>query len=572
MSVLQFCCLPACGLYNPWVLGVSADGYKCDEIVSPDRTALYIGTDFGLTTYASFTDDGDPCKYSGIAPYQRDLSDNHPTWVNYSGTCDQFPAAINYCCCATGSECTPSQSGDQCEWFANDYNIPGVYFTAFNLLCLKTGVDVASRTVEETEYMDCCTTFFTETNCGEVACGCDLLYGNTTCNRSKMAYSFGDICDEVSGSCPDNAGYKYISGEPVLTTYYSFDDAVTANVLDANDPVGVYKKALIFTSLTGDTFTARMLLHDHIVDDTYDIQTYPGILTGYALSQGGVPDDDVSTPWGDFPDGPYSPNNATGYQPWVTITLTMTSGTYNGLTYTYHGYGTAQQFQIWAKSNWDPVINDVVSVTGSPNYWLGLRISPLALDTTTGQYTPFHEYRRIMTRVTTQGGIAGWMPDNSDDWILFSAEDTEVVWSARLRQFYTWSTYTEMIDIRAHGMSLDLITSNGGCCNFEHCTRTRSWYGVTATDAGIAPCTVTNPLIDGSGACGSGGVETHTHTDFCFASKCAASQQALTYEGHVTGTTRSTCFPSQYNVPMSYDFVQDVNDFSSYYSACIILP
>jgi hypothetical protein len=31
MSVLQFCCLPACGLYNPWVLGVSADGYKCDE-------------------------------------------------------------------------------------------------------------------------------------------------------------------------------------------------------------------------------------------------------------------------------------------------------------------------------------------------------------------------------------------------------------------------------------------------------------------------------------------------------------------------------------------------------------
>ena len=571
MSVLQFCCLPACGLYNPWVLGVSADGYKCDEIVSPDRTALYIGTDFGLTTYASFTDgtpNQDPCQYSGFAPWNRALADIDPTQVNYSSDCDAYPAAVNYCCCSTNNECDPAVSG-QCEWFANDDNFPGSYFTPFNLLCLKTGVDIASQTVEEDEYISCCTTFFTEANCGEVACGCDQLYGNTTCNRSKLAYSFGEICDEVSGSCPDNAGYKYISGEPVLTTYYSFDDAVTANVLDANDPVGIYKKALIFTSLTGDTFTARMLLHDHIVDDTYDIQTYPGILAGFALSQGGVPDDDVSTPWGDFPDGPYSPLNATGYQPWVTITLTMTSGTYNGLTYTYHGYGTAQQFQIWAKSNWNPVINDVVSVTGSPNYWMGLRISPLALDTTTGQYTPFHEYRRIMTRITQTGGIAGWMPDNSDDWILFSAEDTEVVWSARLRQFYTWQTYTEMTDIRAHGMSVDLIISNGGCCNFEHCTRTRSWYGVTGSDPLVAPCTVTNPLIDGSGSCGIYGT---THTDFCFPSKCAVNQQAVNYTGYVTGTTRSTCFPSQYNKPMDYDFVQDINDFSSLNSACIILP
>lgn len=562
MSVLQFCCLPPCGLYNPWVLGVSADGYKCDEIASPDRTALYIGTDFGLTTYASFTDDGDPCKYSGIAPYQRDLSENHPTWVNYSDTCDQFPAAINYCCCATGSDCTPSQGGDQCEWFANDYNIPGVYFTAFNLLCLKTGVDVASRTVEETEYVDCCETFFTEANCGEVACGCDLLYGNTTCNRSKMAYSFGDICDET-GSCPDNAGYKYLSGEPVLTTYYGFDAAVAAEVLDSNDPVGVYRKALIFESLTSDTFTARMLLHDHYVDPVNDpISPGIGLLQGYL---GSPPDDDSAL----FPNGPYSPLNAGGgYQPWCTITLTMTSGTYNGVTYTYNGYGTAQQFQIWAQTNWAPVANGVVQITGSPNYWMGLRVPPAALNTVTGQYTPIHEYRRLMTRQVT----FGYMPDNSDDWLLNSTSPTEVIWTARLRQFYTWSTYTEMIDRRVHGMSLDLITSNLGCCNFEHCTRTRSWYGVTATDAEIAPCTVTNPLIDGSGACGSGGVETHTHTDFCFASKCAASQQALTYEGHVTGTTRSTCFPSQYNVPMSYDFVQDVNDFSSYYSACIILP
>ena len=577
MSVLQFCCLPACGLYNPWVLGVSADGYKCDEIVSPDRTALYIGTDFGLTTYASFTDgtpNQNPCQYSGIKPWQRDLSDLFPTAVDYSDDCLEYPAGVNYCCCGTNSECTPAQGATQCQWFANDNKYPGSYFPAFNLLCLKTGIDIASQTVEETNYTDCCgSVFMQEINCGEVACGCDLLYGNTTCNRSKIAYTFGDPCPS-GGPCPPYVGYQYFTDEPLLTTYYSFDDAVTANVLDANDPVGVYKKALIFTSLTGDTFTARMLLHDHLVDEVNDIIDYTGILAGFALSQGGVPDDDVSTPWGDFPDGPYSPNNAGGgYLPWVTITLTMTSGTYNGLTYTYHGYGTAQQFQIWAKSNWDPVINDVVSVTGSPNYWMGLRISPLALDTTTGQYTPFHEYRRIMTRVTTQGGIPGWMPDNSDDWILFSTEDTEVVWSARLRQFYTWEVYTTMQDVAVHGMSIELLrVATGTCCDFDHCTRTRIWWGVTGADAETAPCTVTNPLIEIAGTCGSEGAPYITHRDDCESQNCAAVQQAISYDGYCRGTTRSTCFPSQYNKPMSYDFVQDPNTFECSDSACIDLP
>ncbi len=571
MSVLQFCCLPSCGLYNPWTLGVSGDGYSCDPPKSV-RTTLSIGTDFGQTTYASFTDgtpNQNPCQYSGISPWNRALADIDPTQVNYSGTCDAFPSAVNYCCCATNSDCTPSQGGDQCEWFANDENFPGSYFTGFNLLCLKTGIDIASQTVEETAYTDCCTTFFTEANCGEVACGCDLLYGNTTCNRSKTAYSFGDICDNT-GSCPDNAGYAYISGEPVLTTYYGFDAAVNANVIDANDPLGVYEKALSFDSITGDTFTARMLLYDHLVDIVNDIIDYPGILSGYAASLGVPPDDDVTTAWGNFPNGPYSPLNAGGgYEPWVTITLTMTSGTYNGITYTYHGYGTAQQFQVWAQTNWDPVLNNVVLVTGSPNYWLGLRISSHALDTATGQYTPFHEYRRLITRQVTTGVIPGWMPDNSDDFLLDSTTSTQVIWTARLRQFYTWQTLTTMTDRRVHGMSLDLIISNGDCCNFEHCTRTRSWYGVTGSDPLVAPCTVTNPLIDGSGSCGIYGT---THTDFCFASKCAASQQAITYAGYVTGTTRSTCFPSQYNVAMNYDFVQDINDFSSNYSACIILP
>ena len=568
MSVLQFCCLPPCGLYNPWTLGVSGDGYKCDQPVSPGPSILAIGTDFGLTTYASFTDgtpNQNPCQYSGISPWNRALADIDPTQVNYSSTCDAFPSAVNYCCCSTNNDCVPSQGGDQCEWFANDENFPGSYFTEFNLLCLKTGVDVASQTVEETEYTDCCTTFFTEANCGEVACSCELLYGNTTCNRSKTAYSFGDICDNT-GSCPDNAGYAYISGEPVLTTYYGFDAAVTAEVIDANDPLGVYEKALIFESLTGDTFTARMLLYDHLVDIVNDIIDYPGILSGYAASLGVPPDDDVTTAWGNFPNGPYSPLNAGGgYEPWVTITLTMTSGTYNGNTYTYHGYGTAQQFQVWAQTNWPPVANNVVLIVGSPNYWLGLRISSHALDTATGQYTPFHEYRRLVTRQIT----LGYMPDNSDDFLLDSTTDTQVIWTARLRQFYTWETYTTMTDIRAHGMSLDNIVSNGGCCNFEHCTRTRSWYGVTGSDPLVAPCTVTNPLIDASGSCGIYGT---THTDFCFPSKCAVSEQAVFYQGYVTGTTRSTCFPSQYNKPMDYDFVQDINDFSSLNSACIILP
>ena len=575
MSVLQFCCLPACGLYNPWVLGVSADGYKCDEIVSTDRTALYIGTDFGLTPYASFCDGSpgcDPCEFHGIAPWDRALSDTFPTYVEYSTDRYEFPSAVNYCWCTVSEGCDPPHGGTQCEWFANDNDYAGSWFPLFNLLCTKTGIDIASQTVEEENYIACCGSWFGEENCGEVACGCDLLYGNTTCNRSKIAYTFGEGCD-VENPCPPNVDYQYYTDAPTLTTYYGFQKAVDDGVLDQNDPVGEYKKALVFDSITGDEFTARMLLHDHIVDDTYDIQTYPGILTGYALSQGGVPDDDVSTPWGNFPDGPYSPLNATGYQPWVTITLTMTTGTYSGITYTYHGYGTAQQFAIWAKSNWDPVINDVVLVTGSPNYWMGLRISPLALDTTTGQYTPFHEYRRIMTRITQTGGIPGWMPDNSDDWLLNSTSDTQVIWTARLRQFYTWRVYTTMQDIRAHGMSIQNIGAvDGSCCNFDHCYRHLVWYGVTATDAFVAPCVIINPLIEILGTCGTLGVPFTEHRDDCVESKCGVSQFEVTYEGTLTGYTQSTCFPSQYNKPMDYDYTQNPNEFDGSNTDCIILP
>ena len=575
MSVLAFCCLPPCGLYNPWIMGVSGDGYKCDETPSPGRTTLDIGTDFGLTTYASF-DDGtpgaDPCMFNGIRPWSRDLADIDPTAIEYTDTCDAYPAGVNYCCCGTNSDCTPAQGGSQCNWYANDNKYPGSYFTEFNLLCLKTGIDIASQTVEEDNYIACCgSVFMGELNCGEVACGCDQLYGNTTCNRSKIAYTFGDGCAS-GGPCPPYVEYQYFTDEPVLASYYGFQKAVDADAIDEDDQLGVYKKALLFVSLTSDTFTARMLLHDHIVDDTYDIQNYPGILSGYQ-GVGGVPDDDVTTIWGNFPNGPYSPMNATGYQPWVTITLTMTSGTYNNLTYTYHGYGTAQQFQIWAQSNWDPVINGVVEVTGSPNYWLGLRISPHALNTVTGQYTPFHEYRRLVTRFTTDGPIPGWMPDNSDDFKLASTTNLEVLWTARHRQFYTWLVYTTMQDVRAHGLSLELLrVATGTCCDFDHCTRTRVWWGVTGADAAVAPCTVTNPLIETAGTCGSEGAPFNTHTDTCDSANCAVAQNAIGYEGYCRGYTQSTCFPSWYNKPMDYDFVQDPNTFNCSDSACIDLP
>lgn len=564
MSVLQFCCLPPCVLYNPWVKGVSGDGYSCN---SPkyNRTTLSIGTDFGLTTYASFTDGSpgaNPCQYSGIGPWQRDISDTFPTAIDYTDYCDEFPAGVNYCCCGTNSLCTPAQGGTQCEWFANDNKYPGSYFTDFNLLCLKTGVDIASQTVEETNYTDCCgSIYFGEANCGEVACGCDLLYGNTTCNRSKIAYTFGDPCIS-GGPCPPYVGYQYFTDEPVLTTYYGFDAAEAAGVIDVNDPLGVYQEALVFESLTGDTFTARMLLHDHYVDPVNDpISPGIGLLQGFF---GLPPDDDAAS----FPNGPYSPQ-AGGFFPWVSITLTMTSGAYNGITYTYEGYGTAQQFQIWAQTNWPPVANNVVSIVGSPDYWLGLRISEFALNTTTGLYTPFHEYRRIMTRNVT----LGYMPDNSDDFTLFSTTTTKVVWKARLRQFYTWRVYTTMQDVRVHGMSIEALrVVTGTCCDFDHCTRERIWWGVTGADAVTAPCTVTNPLIEITGTCGSEGSPYITHRDDCESSNCAAAQQAISYDGYCRGYTQSTCFPSQYNVDMDYDFVQDPNEFECSNSACIDLP
>ena len=577
MSVLTAsCCATTCGMYNPWIRGVSNDGYQCDG-ATPQRTNLAIGTDFGLTPYASFCDGSagcDPCEFHGIAPYDRALANTFPTQINYTpSNCNAFPEAINYCCCTVSNFCVPAHGGTQCEWFANDNDYAGSWFTPFNLLCLKTGIDIASQTVEEDNYISCCGGWFGEQNCGEVACGCDQLYGDTTCNRSKIAYTFGDGCD-VAVPCPPNVEYQYFTDEPTLTFYYGFQKAVDAGVLEQNDPLGQYEQALVFTSLNGNQFTARMLLHDHIVDSTYDIQNHAGILSGYQ-GFGGVPDGDGDPTWGSFPTSPYSPMNAGGgYMPWVSISLTMTTGAYSGTTYTYHGYGTAEHFQIWAQSNWAVVTQGIIQVTGSPNYWLGLRISPYALDTTTGHYTPFHEYRRIVTRQVTEGGILGWMPDNSDDFKLQSTSNTQVVWTARLRQFYTWRVYTTMQDVRAHGMEITNIGAvDGSCCNFSHCTRLRRWYGVSATDPSVAPCTVTNPLIDISGTCGVlTGSPWTLHADDCVPSKCGVTQEGVTYAGTLTGYTQSTCFPSQYNVAMDYDYIQDPNEFDGSNTDCIILP
>ena len=562
LFIAKCCAIPA-GCFNPWIKGVSCDGYDCNPPKS-DRVTLSIGTDFGLTTYASFTDgfSTNPCQYDGIGPWDRDFADTNPTEVPYSTGCNDFPSAINYCCCATGSNCTPSQGGTQCGWFANDNKYPGSWFTDFNLLCLKTGVDITSQTVEEDNYIACCgSVFMGEPNCGEVACGCDQLYGDTLCNRSRIAYTFGDPCTS-GGPCPPYVGYQYFTDEPVLTTYYGFAAAVAAGVIGALDPVGVYQTALTFNSLTGDQFTARVVLNDHIVDPINDIIDYPGILQPYF---GTAPDLDTA-----FPIGVYSPMGIVpgGNPPWVTITLNMTTGPYSGNTYTYNFYGTAAQFAAWALLYWDPVKTGRISIVGSPDYWMGLRVPPDALNTLTGQYIPVHEYRRIMTRTVT----LGYMPDNSDDFELFSTTSTNVVWKARLRQFYTWKVFTTMQDIRVHGMQLDLLVSNGGCCNFEHCTRTRTWYGVTGADPAVAPCTVNNPLIDISGTCNGVGVPLNTHTDNCKPSNCAAAQQEISYEGYCRGYTLSTCFPSQYNVDMSYGYTQDPDDFECSNSACIDLP
>ena len=215
LAKCALCAIPA-GCFNPWIKGVSNDGYDCNP-PKGDRVTLSIGTDFGQTTYASFG--STPCQYDGISPWNRDLADSDPTAIEYSTTCNASPSAVNYCCCATGSLCTPSQGATQCEWFANDNKYPGSYFTDFNLLCTVNGIDVASQTVEEDNYIACCGGYFGEPNCGQVACGCDQLYGNTTCNSSGIAHTFGDPCAD-GGPCPPNVGYQYFTDDPVLTTYY----------------------------------------------------------------------------------------------------------------------------------------------------------------------------------------------------------------------------------------------------------------------------------------------------------------------------------------------------------------
>lgn len=551
------CAIPA-GCYKPWIKGMSCDGYNCDPPKSI-RTNFSIGTDFKDSTYSSFGDGSpgaDPCEFNGIAPYAQN---------QFSTTCNAFPAGQNSCCCVvpSGIGCTNPSGGLQCEWHVNDYNNPGAFFVNFNLLCKKTGVDLAPDTCEELNYSTCCS-FFGSANCGAVACGCDLLYGNTNCVRDAMATFFGDPCGYASG-CPGDAGFVYTT-EPVMTIYYGFDAAVLDGVISPTDPSGIYQNALTFNSLTGDTFTASVKLYDHQVDIAVDPIT---MLQGFANFSGAIPDDDVATPWGNFPNGPYSPNNAGGgYEPWVKITLTMLTGPYNGIIYNYGFYGTAAQFAAWALINWDPVKTGRISIVGSPNYWMGLRVPPDALNTTTGQYLPVHEFRRIMTRQVTVFGPPGWMPDNSDDWTLFSTTPTNVVFKCRLVHFYKWRTETFMYDYRSHGMDLNLIeTAPGTCCDLQHCTRTRSWYGTSVSGA---PCEFTpgGMSVDNSGTC----IGTFpnppgptVHTDFCYPSKCAYS-----YVGTVTGFTDSTCVASQYNIDFNFNFVNDAPTFTSY-QGCIVL-
>ena len=550
------CAIPA-GCYKPWIKGMSCDGYDCNPPKSI-RTNFSIGTDFVFSTYGSFgPSGGNPCLYNGIDPY---LGSSTVT-----GNCNAFPEGQDPCCCVVPSAfgCPNPAGGTQCNWFVNDTNTPGAFFVNFNLLCNKTGVDLAPDTCEELNYSSCCG-FFGSANCGSVACGCDLLYGNTTCVRDAIATFFGDPCGNASG-CPGDAGFVYTT-EPVMTSYYGFDAALADNPSLAGDPVGTYQTALTFNSLTGDTFTARVRLYDHLVNPAIDP---PSMLAGFAGFGGGPPDNDITTFWGNFPNGPYSPNNAGGgYLPWVTITLTMTSGPYNGIIYNYGFYGTAAQFAAWALINWDPVKTGRISIVGSPNYWMGLRVPPDALNTTTGQYLPIHEFRRIMTRTTTAGGIAGWMPDNSDDWTLFSTTPTNVVFKCRLQHFYKWRTETFVYDYRAHGMSIDGIsTAPGTCCDLQHCNRTRSWYG---TSVAGAPCEFTpgGMSVDNSGTCNGTAPNPPgptVHTDFCYPSKCAYG-----WVGTVTGKTDSTCVASQYNVDFNFNFVNDVPTFDSY-QGCIFL-
>lgn len=548
---LAKCCAIPAGCFNPWIKGVSCDGYDCNP-PKGDRVGFSIGTDFVDSTYGSFGDGvpgHDPCAYNGISPYSQN---------EFSSTCNAFPAGINYCCCAPGTNCSPSTvGGTQCYWAVNDYNSPGAFFVIFNLLCKKTGVDLAPQTCEETNYIACCGSFFTPPNCGSPACGCDQLYGNTNCVRESMATYFGDTCSGLG--CPGNAGYVYTT-EPVLTTYYGFNAAVSAGVIGSLDPVGVYQTALTFNSITGDTFTARVLLNDHIVDPINDIIDWPGILSGYF---GAAPDDDIAS----FPNGPYSPDGpGGGNPPYVTITLTMTSGPYNGITYTYNYYGTAAQFAAWALLNWDPVKTGRISIVGSADYWMGLRVPPDALNTVTGQYIPVHEYRRVMTRPVPPGG---YMPDNSDDFLLFSTTTTNVVWKARLRQFYRWRTETFMYDYRAHGMFINnIFTAPGTCCDLQHCSRQRTFYGSSVAgspcefSAGSPP---TN--VDNSGTCyhAPNPAAATVWTDVCYPSKCAYG-----WVGTVTGYTHSTCFASQYNVDMTYNIENEPLLFSSY-NGCIVL-
>ena len=550
------CAIPA-GCFNPWIKGMSCDGYDCNPPKGL-RMGFSIGTDFINSTYGSFGDGvagHDPCQYNGISPYSQN---------EFSTTCDAFPAGINYCCCAPSAFCSPSKpSSTQCNWAVNDYNSPGAFFVMFNLLCKKTGVDLAPQTCEETNYHACCGSFFTPANCGSPACGCDQLYGNTNCVREAMATYFGDPCSGLG--CPGNAGYVYTT-EPVLTSYYGFAAAVTAGVLVNTDPVGTYQNAITFSSLTGDQFTARVRLYDHRVDPALDPIT---MLTGFTYLSGGPPDDDVSTAWGNFPNGPYSPNNAGGgYLPWVTITLTMTSGPYNGITYTYNYYGTAAQFAAWALLNWDPVKTGRISIVGSPNYWMGLRVPPDALNTTTGQYLPVHEFRRVMTRPVNVGE---WMPHNSDDFLLDTASvtSTYVLFKARLRQFYRWRTETFMNDYRAHGMFINSSsTAPGTCCDLQHCSRQRTFYGSSVAGA---PCEFSGgsppTYVDNSGTCyhAPNAPAATVWTDVCYPSKCAFG-----WAGTVTGYTHSTCFASQYNVDLTYNIENEPSLFSSYHG-CIVL-
>lgn len=412
------CCPLPIGCYNPWVLGMSNDGYK---------DCLLFNVSVGSLGSINMVWDGVNCSHgypAGSVPTINDVDPCH--------------------CCVPAWDGSIVWGGVDCDYF----NLVDPSFTGwssnFKVCVSKFGILLTSVTEESNNICS-----------GNAApiCDCYTSYGTACYLGDGQSHDFSGQCD-VGDNCWNVFNSKYHH-------YKNVAPDLTLQI----GGIGAYDNAALSIESTDGTtpITTRLVLNNWLVTAA-DIIDYPGILSAYL----GIPPD-FGSPF-------QSDGGGGGYRPWVTLTVTI-----SGITYTYNGYGTGNHAAIWA--------NGIPNITasGSLTAWMGLRLPASSLNTLTGAYYPLYECRRAQTYLYD----IGYMPMNSDEWLVFSTTATKKVWKSRPRYYYGVSAFCSFINKETEGYHLTCGASvaattcsgaitcenSANICDTAHCSASYDYTG-----------------------------------------------------------------------------------------------